>query len=511
MKILLAGPGTGKTTNIQNIIKGKENLDGILVISFTNATVEDLKKSLSPIGLPFDNCMTLHKFAVKYNHDKSRHVLEMLEIDELSKIAKATQIGFNDLCDFLSATTFDQMIGRFVGYAKANPEYLKEKLSQYSVLIVDEYQDFNKNEQELIDLLVGIMNETYILGDDDQCIYDFKDADNDKIISLHSDDSHEKIEHEHRCYRCPDVVVDSATKLIKKNTKRVDKKWEKTGKVGNLIQKQFPLNTNTADYILEEVQKILEANTDDKVLILSPVRFLVENLTNRFDGSGVDYRNYFIAKVDPELIVKSWVLRTLFGRHKYLNLVLIGYSVLSSRKKFYETIKKHYASGQDYDELFSVVANKMPQESKNTYQSVDLALQDSFFQGLADFFNKAEGATDDERLENLFVLVDENVEKRVNIMSIHKSKGLGADHVFIIGLVEGILPNRGEGNDTIESQRRLFYVGMTIAKKDLHLISSIDLEGKYVNTVNKADFRFDVRSRLWKGKASRFIEEINAQ
>lgn len=145
------------------------------------------------------------------------------------------------------------------------------------------------------------------------------------------------------------------------------------------------------------------------------------------------------------------------------------------------------------------------------FLSVDLALQDSFFQGLADFFNKAEGATDDERLENLFVLVDENVEKRVNIMSIHKSKWLGADHVFIIGLVEGILPNRGEGNDTIESQRRLFYVGMTIAKKDLHLISSIDLEGKYVNTVNKADFRFDVRSRLWKGKASRFIEEINAQ
>jgi DNA helicase-2/ATP-dependent DNA helicase PcrA len=510
MKILLAGPGTGKTTNIGNIIKGKGSLDGILVISFTNATVEDLKKSLSQVGLPLENCMTLHKLAVKYNHDKSRHVLEVMEANELYKISKSTEIGFNELCDFLSATTFDQMIGRFVAYAKSNPEYLKEKLSRYSVLIVDEYQDFNKNEQELIGLLVGIMPDTYILGDDDQCIYDFKDADNDKIISLYSDASHEKIEHEHKCYRCPDVVVDSATKLIKKNTKRVDKKWEKNGNVGNLVQRQFASNTNTADYILGEVKKILEDNADDKVLILSPVGFLVETITNVLDGSGIEYRNYFIAKVDPELVIKSWVLRACFGRHKYLNLMLIGYKVLSSRKKFYETIKKHYASGQDFDELFKVVASKLPDEGKKTYGSVAIALQEPYFQGLTDFFNNAEGGSEDEKLENLFVLVDENVEKRVNIMSIHKSKGLGAEHVFMIGLVEGIIPNRAKGNDTIESQRRLFYVGMTRAKKNLHLISSINFEGRYVNTVNKDDFRFDVRSRLWKGKSSRFIEEINA-
>lgn len=510
MKILLAGPGTGKTTNIQKIIKEKENLDAILVISFTNATVEDLKKSLSPIGLREENCMTLHKFAVKYNHDRSRHVLEILETDELLKISKATSIGFNELCNFLSATTFDQMIGRFVGYAKSNPEYLKDKLSGYSMLIVDEYQDFNKNEQELIDLLVGIIGETYILGDDDQCIYDFKDADNEKIISLYSGGLHEKIDHEHKCYRCPDVVVDSATKLIKKNIKRVDKKWEKIGKDGNLIQKQFLSNTNTSEYILNEVNKILKENTNEKVLILSPVRFLVETLTKTFDSSGIDYRNYFVAKVDPSLIIKSWVLRTLFGKHKYLNLVLLGYSILSSRRKFYETIKKHYDSGSDFNELCGVLSSKLPNECKTSYQSVEMALQDFYFLELTDYFDKAEGDNEDEKLENLFVLLGEQTDKQVSIMSIHKSKGLGAEHVFMIGLVEGIIPNQAKGNDTIESQRRLFYVGMTRAKKDLHLISSINIEGKYVNTVNKNDFKFDVRSRLWKGKASRFIEEINA-
>jgi len=509
MKILLAGPGTGKTTSIKKIIESKSGIASVLVISFTNATVEDLKKSLSPIGLPFENCMTLHKFAVKYNHDKTRHVLDMLEFGELLKIAKVTEIGFSNLCDYLSATTFDQMIARFVSYAKANPEYLKDRLSKYSVLIVDEYQDFNKNEQELIDLLVGNISETYILGDDDQCIYDFKDADNTKIISLHSDAAHETIEHEHKCYRCPDIVVDSATYLIRNNTRRVDKKWEKTGKAGNLIQKQFLSNANTSEYILEEVKRILETTTEDKVLILSPVSFFVENIAEKLIDSGIDYRNYFIAKVDTQLIIKSWVLRMLFGKYKYLNLILIGYKVLTTRKKFYETIKKQYATGKNLDELFDIVKSKMPPESKGTYNDVATALQDPYFQHLADYFNKAEGENDDEKLENLFVLVGEDVEKRVSIMSIHKSKGLGAEHVFMVGLIEGIIPNRAKGNDTIESQRRLFYVGMTRAKKDLHLISSINLEGKYVNKVNKDDFKFDTRSRLWKGKASRFVEEIN--
>lgn len=76
MKILLAGPGTGKTTNIQKIIEEKQDPSLVLVISFTNATVDDLKKSLVLKGVKEECCMTLHKFAVKYNHDRTRHVLE---------------------------------------------------------------------------------------------------------------------------------------------------------------------------------------------------------------------------------------------------------------------------------------------------------------------------------------------------------------------------------------------------------------------------------------------------
>src|SRR3989344_204133 len=163
MKILLAGPGTGKTTNIKNIVSAHGDGSKFLILSFTNATVDDLKNNLQEQGVTESNCMTLHKFAVKYNHDNSRHVLERKEVDELYWISKGTQIMFNDLCNFLVCTTFDQMIERFVGYAKTNPLYLKEKLSNYDTLIVDEYQDFNVAEQELIDVLIEKIETSYVL------------------------------------------------------------------------------------------------------------------------------------------------------------------------------------------------------------------------------------------------------------------------------------------------------------------------------------------------------------
>ena len=509
MKILLAGPGTGKTTNIKTIIEQKPDLSAVLILSFTNATVNDLKKSLLPIGVSEDSCMTLHKFAVKYNHDKSRHVLEFLEETELRQISHQTEIGFNELCNFLSATTFDQMIERFVVFAKANPAYLKDKLAKYSTLIVDEYQDFNENEQALIDLLTNEIEEIYILGDDDQCIYDFKDASNKKIIELYSDPAHEKVAHENNCYRCPDIVVEKATKLIKNNVKRVDKEWKKTNKPGSLTVKQFATNADGSDYILDEVQKILKSSVEDQILILSPVGFFVDDLVERFSQTNIEYRNYFAGKISPGLIIKSWALKILFGQFKYLNLVLIGYKVLNNRAKYYSIIKKQYDTGQNFDELYQTIKSRLADENKIEYDSIVKALETEYFKELAGLYEKSKGDTENEKLENLFVSIDEEPEQRVSIMSIHKSKGLGAEHVFMIGLIEGIIPNKARGNDTIENQRRLFYVGMTRAKKSLHLISSIKLKGEFANRVNKPDFKFDYRSKMWNGRSSRFIEEIS--
>jgi superfamily I DNA/RNA helicase len=95
-------------------------------------------------------------------------------------------------------------------------------------------------------------------------------------------------------------------------------------------------------------------------------------------------------------------------------------------------------------------------------------------------------------------------------MSIHKSKGLQADYVFIIGLNEGVIPNDIRGIDTIEAQRRLLFVGMTRALKRLFMISTVEWEGKYVHKVDKSQFKYKCVKKLYYGKTSRFVGEMKA-
>jgi len=507
MKILLAGPGTGKTTNIKNIISDHGDGSKFLVVSFTNATVKELQNKLRHLGISEKNCITLHKIAVKYNHDKSRHILLKTEEDELKTISKGMGVEFDKICDFLSCTTFDQMIARFVDYAKSNPLYLQEKLAEYDSLIVDEYQDFNPNEQALIDILVEKIQTSYLLGDDDQCIYDFKDASSEKIISFYLDDvNNEKLPHEHICYRCPDKVVEHATNLIKENKKRIEKKWLKNGNTGEISHTQLSTFDDVADAVYSEVIKI----TNGSVLILTPVEFAVKPVVEKFKNNRVEFTNYFTDKIPFDLVIKAWEVRSIFGKFKYINLVLLGYSKLSNRKEFYNLLKSHFDSGEDYDALLRLLKKRIPDRILNNQKELEEFLSDDYYDDIRQLFEKANGATIDEKLENIFREIEEAEEKNIKIMSIHKSKGLDADHVFMVGLNEGIIPNKKKGNDTIESQRRLFYVGITRSKKQLHLFSNIYIEGKNIkgNYLNQDDFIFNYKLKTYMGKASTFISEL---
>ncbi len=509
MKILLAGPGTGKTTKIKTLIDEFEGGDSCLILSFTNATVNDLLRELASKGISEGNCMTLHKFAVKYNHDISRHILFIEEESILHQVAKQTDIDFLKLCDSLHATTFEQMIDRFVSFAESNPLYLKEKLQHFKYLIVDEYQDFNPHEQSLIDLILPYFKESIILGDDDQCIYGFKDASNDKIISLFNDDASEKINHEHLCYRCPDKVVEHATNLIKNNKKRIDKKWIKSGKEGHLLYGQVRDLTEATEYVLKNIKKIQSENADASIFILSPVSFISDPVRDKLLEECISFRDENAPKIDQNILEKTWEVKALFGEHKYLHLLFLAYRKLLTRKPLYELIDSHLKNKLNYAELFKKSSKKLPANVLSQYGSLNEMLALNDYGEVKILYDNADGNTEDEKLERLFFKKEESDStEKIRLMSIHKSKGLGADYVFIIGLTEGILPNKKDGIDSIEAQRRVLFVGMTRAKKCLCLISIVKIPGKFANKVNKEDFTFDYKNHLWNGRASSFIAEL---
>ena len=96
----------------------------------------------------------------------------------------------------------------------------------------------------------------------------------------------------------------------------------------------------------------------------------------------------------------------------------------------------------------------------------------------------------------------------INVMSIHKSKGLQADIVFITGMVDGVLPNHTKGLDTVEAQRRVLFVGITRTISRLYMLSCVQWDGKYVHKVDKSQFRFQYKTKKWNARTSKFVDEM---
>jgi len=514
MKVLLAGPGTGKTTNIRGIIdKEYSDAKSILILSFTNATVNDLNDSFEN----YDNvkCRTLHSYALSVNPIDNFHILHQVEIKSLEKLSNKIGVDFNIICEQLRCTTFSNMISVCSSFIKSNPAYIQDVIGKIDLLVVDEFQDFNEGEQELVFELAKIAGETLILGDDDQSIYGFKDADPNVLISLHNDVNILNIEHENNCYRCPDCIVDISLALIKANKNRVDKPWNKIGKEGNLYIDQILDSEVVNSEILKRVNAIRHTS-EDSILILSPVKNPLFSTMEYLKQNDIPIVDFIGNAISIDDLQKIWLLKSIYSNHKILNLIFYHINIgLLSRKGFQKIIKE----GLDSDINDNAVINKLLELNKieepfKSYISEPPALLD-FNGSHPEFSYLVELIDKDNVQESIGKLTKELTPQaefepdKVNIMTIHKSKGLGADHVFLLGVVQGIIPNSKRGLDTIEAQRRLLFVAMTRAKKSLHIISQVNWAGQFVNTVNKDEFKYNWKKKTYQGRMSEFIKTQN--
>lgn len=517
MKILLASPGTGKTTKVKKLIADDyAGATTINVISFTNATVNDLTEDLA--HFPNVACSTLHSFAFRLNHLPEVHVIENKNEEKaISSFAQKLNVGFAQFCSMIQCITFDGMIQSCVSFMKANPAYAEARIGRMDLLVVDEFQDFNPVEQELVMLLSGLAGETIILGDDDQSIYGFKDADPDGIISLHNTASIQKLDHENICYRCPDEVVHYGKKLIHQNTNRIDKEWHTSGNDGKVIFKQLMTQAECDDYIQNVVKHIRSIDKDASVLILSQLGIVVESLKTMFPVDGILLNDCWSDGWDKEVLSRVWWLNAIYGKIKLpFVLCLLKHYGYSSRANLIRHLQTIFQVGFHPMTLVSELMDLdlLPQPFASYVHSnpplADLYSSHPEYAQFAPYI-------DDQNLYATIASLGRNYmspsgfkKGEVNAMSIYKSKGLQAEYVIIAGLVNGILPNKSRGLDSIEAQRRLLYVGMTRAKKMLFLVSTVEWKGRDLRS-NYADleqFAFNKYKRLYSGKTSVFVEEI---
>jgi superfamily I DNA/RNA helicase len=513
VKVLLAGPGTGKTTRIKEIID-QEFADSsrILVLSFTNATVQDLKASFA--GYSTVDCFTLHSFALKINHLKDHYVLESKrEAPALSKLADDLKVDFGFLCNLLQCITFDAMIAECLSFLQTNLAYGAEQIGKLDLLIVDEYQDFNETERNLVEAISGFSTETIVLGDDDQSIYGFKDADPDGIIELYEREGVERLEHDNKCYRCPDAIVERATKLIKQNKRRIDKPWRVTKKPGNYTQKQFLSQSETNQFIVSEIERIKLEDPLSSFLVLSPVRYYADELIEILNERKLDVINLWASEISDEDYICVWWLRVIFSERKLLNLLFLSKQLTQHfARKLKGLLGEAVEKGFDQGEVLKKIEGMYDAGliARMTQPSTVASFVQEYPQ-FSEIANRIEENNLSESLDGLLRNINpsQTFQKGfINVMSIHKSKGLQAETVFVNGMVDGVLPNNAKGVDTIEAQRRLLFVGMTRALRSLYLLSSVEWDGRYVQRLDKSQFQYVWRKKKWNGKTSKFVGEM---
>jgi DNA helicase II / ATP-dependent DNA helicase PcrA len=528
--ILLAGPGTGKTRKVSKIIEGNDFPKKILIVSFTNAVVADLLRKFESIGITSHNCMTLHKLSFRLKNDVDKnYVLQGIEEKYLEKLAEKMEVETKDLYEFLGVTTYDQMIQKSVDFLQeSHPEFITERLGDIDLFIVDEYQDFGPVEQQLVLAISKYVKQTIILGDDDQCIYGFKDAEVEGIISLHNDkDSFEVIEHEHICYRCPEAVVKVSKKLIDHNINRVNKEWKplSPAKEGNVQFYNLKTKSDVDTTVIESIKGLVK---EDKtgIMVLAPFSSLLSTICEALGNEGIEYSNLNAVSVPEGLYPAVWLLKYCADINPLVNLLFLTDKHCRETKKYDWITKKlipavkeqmsSYTKAQrkkvHSDTIEAILALSILSKEDAEIISAKSDLEDLVVnERFTDLISYVDEEDVKQSIEDIFQRISEtNVstfkENGVNLMTIHKSKGLEAEHVFILGLVQGVLPSK-LGTDEIEAQRRLLFVGMTRAKKNLHLLSNYIWDSSKVFQGDAGQFRNHGRNQK-SATVSRFIREM---
>lgn len=426
-----------------------------------------------------------------------------------------TYLKENNLVDF------DDLIALTYRLLDENPELAQETSQKYQYIMIDEYQDTNELQLKLIQKLCTSHNNVCVVGDDDQSIYGWRGAHIRNIMEFDEDFTGASVFKLEENYRSRAPILKTANALIEHNRSRLGKKLIATRGEGEDVG---TLNSNDeneeARKIASKVQKLLDSGVDaSEIAILYRVNVLSRSIEEGLNRAGIGYKLVGGVRFFDRAEVKDLIsyIRVITNNHDDFSLKRIinkpkrGLGKASVEKIEMAAHAKgssifEYLKTVDFAELEALVKKKNATTLKkfvediedvarvakeSTYEFIDL-LEDTFhlkdiylnmqdgqerilnmdeFYGLfRDFIKNNPEASLDEFLNELTLQSEQDqVEgESIYMMSIHASKGLEFEHVFVIGMEEGFLPLIGDGSD-LEEERRLGYVAFTRAKETLTL------------------------------------------
>ena len=462
-----------------------------------------------------------------------------------------------------NSVDFDDLLLLPIELFKNNETILEKYQNIYQYILIDEYQDTNQAQYILTRLLSEKNRKITCVGDDSQSIYSFRGANYKNILNFEKDYKDAKTILLEQNYRSTSNILDAANQVIKNNKQRKEKNlWTARG-IGEKIKYYRAYNEKEeAAYVIRKIKELANKNVEYKDIAIlyrtnaqsrvMEEEMLKENLPYKVIGSFYFYSRKEIKDLIAylRLIHNSKdnvsLLRVINTPKRGIGLKTIEnltakadekgisiYEAISSgkEKEFKELIERLKEVSQDLtlteliDKVLEVTGMKQELESEKTLES-EIRLENlEEFKSITKAFEEREGLISlEEFLLEISLISDVEEYKddpnRINLMTIHSVKGLEFNHVFVIGMEEGIFPhiNSLMENSEIEEERRLCYVAITRAKDNLHLVNArrrtlfgkeqINPVSRFISEINKDLIETNVKEELKKQEQKIEVEEM---
>ncbi|OHA14406.1 MAG: hypothetical protein A2909_00030 [Candidatus Tagabacteria bacterium RIFCSPLOWO2_01_FULL_39_11] len=419
------------------------------------------------------------------------------------------------------AFDFDDLITKTVGLFQKNPEILKRYQDQWEYIHIDEYQDTNYAQYLMTHLLARLHENICVVGDIDQAIYGWREADYKNILNFERDWPKAKIITLEENYRSAKNILDAANEIIIKNRFRVPKNLFTNKKENGSI---FAFNAGDeieeANFVADAATKLLENGENiSSIAVLYRTNFQSRVIEEAFLANNIPYQvvgvKFYARKEVKDILayIKAALnLKDFISVKRIINTPPRGIGKVTTLKYIRHQISDDPAKSDFANfnlpkeklkqlEKFGITLAAINENSKILKPSslIRFAIEKTGYKK----FLEDSGDDGETRLENIKELVSlaknydnlpiqeginrllsdaalmsdqDTMEKqndKARLMTIHAAKGLEFKNVFITGLEENLFPHSSLGHENPEEhkeeERRLFYVALTRAKDNVFL------------------------------------------
>lgn len=443
---------------------------------------------------------------------------------------------------------FDDMLLGCFKLFKSQPDILENYQNRFQYFLIDEFQDINKVQYELVKMLSGKTGNVCAVGDDDQSIYSFRGSDPAYLFKFKDDFKDTKLIILNQNYRSPHEIVETANTVISANLTRHEKemKAQFSGECPPVLFHPYD-EEEEATMILTDIKERIEngARPSDFAILFrtnAASRAVFERLANsslpfRVDQDIESFYERFMVKgmlsflrlslnpddseavknILPSLFLKQSIFRDLQANSilndcsmlEALAHVKTGFAFQEQKlKKLIPIVRSLSSLGPvtaidivekdlGYQDFIKKRGNEGNQLEKGSDDIRDLKVAARNFKTVAEFIEHADHMT---AMNAEVKRSSKNVTDAITLSTIHRAKGLEYENVYIIGTVDGSIPHdyaldsyRNGDRQPMEEERRLLYVAVTRAQKNLFISVPQRRRGR---KANPSRFLANVKRRL---------------